>query len=77
MRVAQVTPRDDWNGQGLMGADISFGFLNRLPLRRRDKQRIKKQQQMKTLFSGLNGGPREPTMEDISDDEGAEQQQPH
>lgn len=36
VRCSTMTPRDNWSGQGLIGADISFGFLNRLPMRKRD-----------------------------------------
>lgn len=32
----KIVPRDDWGGQGLLGADISFGFLNKLPMRKAD-----------------------------------------
>lgn len=31
VRVCNVEPRDNWGGEGYLGADISFGFLNKLP----------------------------------------------
>lgn len=36
VRCAVVTPRDNWSGEGLLGADISFGYLNKIPMRQRD-----------------------------------------
>lgn len=36
VRCTTVTPRNNWSGEGLIGADISFGFLNRLPMRKKD-----------------------------------------
>lgn len=72
VRCAYVTPRDNWSGQGLIGADISFGYLNKLPMRKRDIQHQRKAEQMKNIFGGLGSGPannRVPTQEGLSDDE--------
>ena len=73
VRIATVTPRDNWSGQGLIGADISFGYLNKLPMRKKDITNMRKAEQMKSIFSGLTTGGaasnREPTQEGLSDDE--------
>ena len=75
VRIATVTPRDNWGGQGLVGADISFGYLNKLPMRKRDITNMKKAESMKSIFGGLTSGAaakREPTQEGLSDDENTE-----
>ena len=68
-----MTPRDNWSGQGLIGADISFGYLNKLPMRKKDITNMRKAEQMKSIFSGLTSGGavsnREPTQEGLSDDD--------
>ena len=68
-----MTPRDNWSGQGLIGADISFGYLNKLPMRKRDITNVQKSEQMKSIFGGLGGGStalkREPTQEGLSEDD--------
>lgn len=43
VKNVKLKPKEDWGGKGLLGADISFGFLNKLPLRKIDKQNIRKQ----------------------------------
>lgn len=55
VRIATVTPRDNWGGQGLVGADISFGYLNKLPMRKKDITNMRKAEQMKSIFGGLAG----------------------
>ena len=42
VRSVEVSPRGDWGGQGLIGADVSFGFLNRLPMRKQDIENMRK-----------------------------------
>ena len=68
-----MTPRDNWSGEGLLGADISFGFLNRLPMRKKDIANEQKANKMKSIFGGIGGqtqGSRfEPTYETCSSDE--------
>lgn len=54
VRCTAMTPRDNWSGQGLIGADISFGFLNKLPMRKRDIANNRKAEQMKSIFGGLS-----------------------
>lgn len=58
-----------------MGADISFGYLNRLPMRKKDITNMKKAEQMKSIFGGLAGSSasanRQPTQEGLSDDDDA------
>mmetsp|Transcript_19136 Transcript_19136/g.23665 ORF Transcript_19136/g.23665 Transcript_19136/m.23665 type:complete len:101 (-) Transcript_19136:1162-1464(-) len=77
VRCATVVPRDNWSGEGLIGADVSFGFLNRLPMRKRDQANEKKAQSMKNVFGLFSGkaesandsaedGQREPTSEGLS-----------
>lgn len=61
-----LTPRSNWGGQGLLGADISFGYLNSLPMRRRDIVHQNKAEKMKSIFGGLSSGKREPTQEGLS-----------
>ena len=79
VRCVNVLPRDNWSGQGLLGADISFGYLNKLPLRKRDMQNIKKAEKMKSIFGGISSsspasasGKREPTAEGLSSDDDEE-----
>ena len=68
-----MIPRDNWGGQGLLGADISFGYLNKLPLRQRDIANNKKAEKMKSIFGGLSGkGKRQPTQEGLSSDDETE-----
>ena len=71
-----MIPRDNWGGQGLLGADISFGYLNKLPLRQRDIANNKKAEKMKSIFGGLSGKgnthKRQPTQEGLSSDDEAE-----
>ena len=50
-----MTPRDNWSGEGLLGADISFGFLNRLPMRKKDIANEQKANKMKSIFGGIGG----------------------
>jgi len=38
VRVSTLVPTDGWGGEGLIGADISFGYFNQLPLRKVDKK---------------------------------------
>ena len=67
-----VEPRDNWGGEGLLGADISFGYFNKLPMRKRDILNNQKRQQMKNVFSGIQAGlegTNQPTMEDVDDDD--------
>jgi len=47
-------PRDDWSGEGLIGADVSFGYLNKLPMRKKDIANEKKACQMKSIFGGIS-----------------------
>ena len=79
VRRITVIPRDNWSGEGLLGADISFGFLNRLPVRKRDIANEKKAEQMKSIFGGIGANSagysdnglsgREPTSEGLSSDD--------
>jgi len=71
VRCTTIVPRDNWSGQGLLGADISFGYLNRLPLRRRDIANEKKANQMQKIFGTLSKsqGNRQPTEEGLSSDD--------
>ena len=68
VRCAIVTPRDNWSGQGLIGADICFGYLNKLPMRKRDMVNVRKAEKMKAIFGGLTS-KRVPTQEGLSDDD--------
>ena len=52
VRELSLTPRQ-WNGQGLLGCDVSFGFFNKLPLRRKDLQQMKKPQGLHSVFDKL------------------------
>ena len=45
-----IEPRDNWGGEGLIGADISFGYCNQLPIRQRDIVNNQKRNQMKNIF---------------------------
>ena len=49
-----MVPRDDWSGEGLIGADVSFGYLNKLPMRNKDIANEKKANQMKTIFGCIS-----------------------
>ena len=53
-----------------MGADISFGYLNKLPMRQKDIAQERKQLQMKSIFGGLTGSSKRiPTSEGLSDED--------
>lgn len=54
VREVSLTPRQ-WNGQGLLGCDVSFGFFNKLPLRSKDLQQLKKPQRIHSVFDKLTG----------------------
>lgn len=58
VRCTTIVPRDNWSGQGLLGADISFGYLNRLPLRKKDIVNEKKANRMKSIFGEIASGKR-------------------
>jgi hypothetical protein len=49
----KITPNDTWGGRGLLGADISFGYLNKLPLRKQDIANLQKRQKMAGIFNKL------------------------
>lgn len=49
----KVTPNDTWGGKGLLGADISFGYLNKLPLRKQDLTNLQKREKMAGIFNKL------------------------
>ena len=72
VRGIPLTPRGNWGGQGLLGADISFGYLNKLPLRKRDIKNQQKSDSMKNVFGGLSSNKRVPTQEGLSSDENEE-----
>ena len=52
-RQTILVPKEGWGGDGLIGADISFGFFNTLPLRKIDKKNQQKRDKMKGIFSKL------------------------
>jgi hypothetical protein len=39
VREVSLTPNKGWGGKGLLGCDVSFGYFNKIPLRRRDMER--------------------------------------
>jgi hypothetical protein len=53
VKAIKIVPSDDWGGQGLLGADISFGFLNKLPLRQKDQENNAQRDKMKSIFGRL------------------------
>ena len=73
VRRVKLTPNSSWHStgqQGLLGADISCGFLNRLPMRKKDIKNAKKRDQMQGIFSGLAGNRGvETNFDDNSDSE--------
>ena len=40
VREVKITPSRTWGGGGLLGCDVSFGYLNIIPLRKKDKARL-------------------------------------
>ena len=40
VREVPLTPRRGWGGQGLLGCDISFGYFNKIPLRKKDLEKL-------------------------------------
>ena len=55
IKVTKIMPKSNWGGQGLIGADISFGYFNRLPLRKKDKENADKRSKMQGIFGKLVG----------------------
>ena len=45
MKSTKITPKQ-WDGQGLIGADVSFGYFNSIPLRAKDKENLEKRNKM-------------------------------
>ena len=39
----------------MIGADISFGYFNRLPLRKKDKENLEKRNKMQGIFGKITG----------------------
>ena len=71
VRKVKLTPNSSWHStsqQGLIGADISCGFLNRLPMRKKDIKNAKKRDQMQGIFSGLAGNRGAETNSDNNSD---------
>lgn len=65
----KVVPRDDWGGAGMLGADISFGFLNKLPLRKADVALAEKRSRMTGIFNKLTTNTEAQAHERVSSDE--------
>jgi hypothetical protein len=55
VREVALTPNTDWGGQGLLGCDVSFGYLNRIPFREKDRARMQERQSMLGIFNKLTG----------------------
>ena len=53
IKPTKLIPQTNWGGQGLIGADISFGYFNRLPLRKKDKENADKRDKMQGIFGKL------------------------
>ncbi|CDW86888.1 golgi reassembly stacking protein [Stylonychia lemnae] len=54
VREVPLTPKQ-WKGYGLLGCDVSFGLLNKIPLRKIDLQRIQSKQGLAGVFGKLTG----------------------
>jgi hypothetical protein len=55
VREVNLTPKKGWGGNGLLGCDVSFGYFNKIPLREKDKERIRAKQGMRGVFGKLTG----------------------
>ena len=55
VREVTITPNRNWGGQGLLGCDVSFGYLNKIPLRKKDRKRLEEKGKMKGIFGRLTG----------------------
>ena len=55
MREVALTPRKDWGGQGILGCDVSFGYFNKIPLRKKDLENINQSKGLKSIFGKLTG----------------------
>lgn len=55
VREVPLTPSKDWGGQGLLGADISFGYFNKIPLREKDLKKLKEKEGMLGILGKLTG----------------------
>lgn len=44
IREVSLIPNREWDGQGLLGCDVSFGYFNKLPLRSKDLKRMQERQ---------------------------------
>ena len=40
VRECKIIPSKTWGGNGLLGCDVSYGFLNKIPLRKKDLERL-------------------------------------
>eukprot|EP00347_Sterkiella_histriomuscorum_P010274 403376928 len=54
LREVPLIPRE-WNGNGLLGCDVSFGYFNKIPLRKIDQERITKKYGLAGIFGKLTG----------------------
>lgn len=55
VREVPLTPRKDWGGQGILGCDVSFGYFNKIPLRRKDIENMNQNQGLRNILGKLTG----------------------
>lgn len=54
VREVTLIPNRSWDGQGLLGCDVSFGYFNKLPLRNKDLKRMQERQGLLGVFDKLS-----------------------
>ena len=54
VREVPLIPSWDWDGQGLLGCDVSFGYFNRLPLRGKDLKNLEERKGLLGVFDKLS-----------------------
>lgn len=55
VREVALTPNRKWGNKGLLGCDVSFGYLNKIPLRAIDRERASERKAMQSIFGKLSG----------------------
>lgn len=76
VKQSKITPKN-WDGAGLIGADISFGYFNRLPLRKKDQENLEKRNKMQNIFGKLsNNSQKQERVESDSGEEESPKQAP-
>jgi hypothetical protein len=55
VREVHLTPNRNWGGVGLLGCDVSFGYFNKIPLRKKDTEIMNQKKGMKNIFGKLTG----------------------